>query len=530
MLFNSYPFIFVFLPLTWAGFFILNRFLTLRAALAWLVAASFVYYGWFIPQYIWILALSIVFNFWGGRLVSNRFNPPVGKVVLGAFITGNLLLLGYFKYANFFLDNLGYITGSAYSFAAIALPLGISFFTFQQIAYLVDSYRGQADNRSFLEYCVFVTFFPQLIAGPIVHHAEIIPQLTGRARMNIRHSDFAIGISIFTIGLFKKVCIADTMAAVADPGFGAAAQGVTLSFSEAWIATIAFGLEIYFDFSAYSDMAIGLARLFGIRLPENFNSPYKAVSIIDFWHRWHITLSRFLRDYLYFPLGGNRQGKGRRYTNLMIVMLLGGLWHGAAWTFITWGALHGLFLVINHGWRALRAQPMFAAFVERNTLLHASAWRIISWSLTMTAVFIAWVFFRAENWTAVEVMLMGMTGQTGFDLPRNIYLQFGHIWQTLVNLGVPTTLSVKAVFAAVGVFGLAFIVLAMPNTQQSMARFSPVLRSQYPPSTGDGRRTRLMRLFEWRPSITCAIAMSLLALVNVMLLINDKSEFIYFQF
>lgn len=530
MLFNSYPFIFVFLPLTWAGFLLLNRVLTLRAALVWLVAASLVYYGWFIPQYLWVLVISVIFNYAGGRLVNNTLGVPVRKLFLAVFITSNLLLLGYFKYANFFLDNISHLTGGAYSLAALALPLGISFFTFQQVAFLVDSYRGKADNRNFLEYSVFVTFFPQLIAGPIVHHSEIIPQLVGHKRMNLRYSDFAIGTSFFIIGLFKKVCIADTMAAISDPGFGAAAQGISLSFFEAWIATVAFGLEIYFDFSAYSDMAIGLARLFGIRLPENFNSPYKATSIIDFWRRWHITLSRFLRDYLYIPLGGNRQGKERRYTNLMVVMILGGFWHGAAWTFVIWGGLHGLFLAINHGWQALQNQPIFASFIAGTSERHALIWRTASWVLTMAAVFFAWVFFRAENWTAVNTLLAAMTGQTGFSLPRNVYLQFGHVWQTLVNLGVPTSLAVKAAFGATGLAGLAFLILAMPNTQQSMARFSPVCVSNYASSGRFTGENRLLQTFEWRPSALCAIAISFLALVDIILLISDKSEFIYFQF
>ena len=262
----------------------------------------------------------------------------------------NLGLLAWFKYANFLAASINNLAGTSLSFGDIVLPLAISFFTFQQIAFLVDAYRGLADEPNIGRYGLFVTFFPQLIAGPIVHHAEILPQYAQRDSIRLKADNLSIGLTIFAVGLFKKVVFADSMGAYADTVFQAAALGDTVSFVSAWAAAAAFSLEIYFDFSGYTDMAIGIARMFGVRLPLNFDSPYKSTSIIDFWRRWHITLSRFLRDYLYYPLGGNRNGTGRRYGNLMVVMLLGGLWHGAAWTFVFWGALHGLFRVrVSYG-------------------------------------------------------------------------------------------------------------------------------------------------------------------------------------
>ena len=313
MLFSSLEFILGYLPVTLAVFYFARRVWGTRVALAWLTAASLFFYGWWNPAYLLLLVGSIGFNYIF-RLWLSR--PGSARLLLALGIGANLGLLGYFKYAGFFVANFGAVSGNGPTVEGIVLPLAISFFTFQQIAYLIDAYRGQAGERNLLRYCMFVSFFPQLIAGPIVLHREMLPQLHSDRFGNLTARKLAVGGTIFILGLGKKVILADSLAGSADPIFDAAAGGATLTLLEAWIGALAFTFQIYFDFSGYSDMAIGLAYMFGLRLPINFDSPYKAGSIIDFWRRWHMTLSRFLRDYLYIPLGGNRKGEGRRYINL----------------------------------------------------------------------------------------------------------------------------------------------------------------------------------------------------------------------
>ena len=353
MLFNSYIFISLFLPITLTGFYLIGGQGHHRAATGWLVCASLFFYGWWNPAYLGLILGSVLFNYAVGVLLGNRDTKNL-RVILALGIGGNLGLIGCFKYANFFVDNINLSFGSDFHLETIILPLAISFFTFQQIAYLVDAYRGETKEYNFLHYCLFVTFFPQLIAGPIVHHKEMLPQFAKDVIYRLKHENIAIGIAIFVLGLFEKVVLADQVAVYATPVFNAAEQGLDLTFFEAWSGALAYTLQLYFDFSGYSDMAIGLARMFGILLPLNFHSPYKALNITEFWRHWHMTLSRFLRDYLYIPLGGSRRGQTQRYINLMITMILGGLWHGAGWTFVAWGTLHGFYLIVHHGWRAFR--------------------------------------------------------------------------------------------------------------------------------------------------------------------------------
>ncbi len=332
MLFNSLVFIFCYLPLTLGGFFILGRRSPLAAA-AWLALASLFFYGWWNPVYVGLLAASMVFNYaLGVRIVRGA------RGLLTFAIVSNLALLAYYKYANFFVDNLNAAAGTGISLGTIILPLGISFFTFTQIAFLVDAYQGKAREYSFVHYCLFVTYFPHLIAGPILHHAEMMPQFAQRQTYRPDYDKLAAGVTLFVLGLTKKVLIADEVGGYVAPFFDAARSGAALTFLEAWCGALAYTFQLYFDFSGYSDMAVGLSLMFGVRLPINFHSPYKAVNIIEFWRRWHMTLSRFLRDYLYVPLGGSRKGPARRYINLLLTMLLGGLWHGAGWTFVLWGA------------------------------------------------------------------------------------------------------------------------------------------------------------------------------------------------
>ena len=311
------------------------------------------------------------------------------KSILIFGIVSNLALLGYFKYADFFIENFNFISGSNVNLLHMVLPLAISFFTFQQIAYLVDSYRGETKEYDFLNYALFVTFFPQLIAGPIVHHKEMMPQFASKWNMVKNYRNIALGLFIFSIGLFKKVVIADTFAVWATAGFDTA---TTLNFFEAWATSLSYTFQLYFDFSGYTDMAIGIALLFNIKLPINFNSPYKALSIQDFWRRWHITLSRFLRDYIYIPLGGNKKGNFRTYTNLMATFILGGFWHGAGWTFLFWGFLHGLSLAIHRLWQTLGFKM----------------WTWLAWLITFNFVNIAWVFFRAKEWDDALRILSSM--------------------------------------------------------------------------------------------------------------------------
>ena len=339
MLFNSYTFILLFLPVAVGVFFALGRISHALAA-GWLVAASLFFYAWWSPAYVGLLLGSVLFNYAMGRTLARAHASGAVRAArrgLALAVGCNLALLAYYKYMNFFLANVDALRGSPVHHLDIILPLGISFFTFTQIAFLVDTFQGKVKEYKFVHYTLFVTYFPHLIAGPILHHAEMMPQFAQRRvyRPNARY--LAAGLTIFCIGLCKKVLIADEIAVYVAPVFGAAAEGRAVGLADAWLGALAYTLQLYFDFSGYSDMAIGLSKMIGVRLPLNFASPYKAVNIIEFWRRWHMTLSRFLRDYLYIPLGGDRKGAARRYLNLLATMVLGGLWHGAGWTFIVWG-------------------------------------------------------------------------------------------------------------------------------------------------------------------------------------------------
>src|SRR5947208_4719611 len=402
MLFSSYTFLFQFLPATVLAFLAARRH-SPRAGILVLAGASLFFYGAWQPVYLLLLIASVALNFSLGL----GMEDPLRRPAIGAFgVALNLALLCYFKYMGFILDTVSMVSGIPLTFSDVVLPLGISFFTFQQIAYLVDIMRGAKVERDIVSYTLFVCFFPHLIAGPLVHHAEMIPQFK-RSRTGRSAVLAARGLAIFAAGLFKKVVIADNLAQFASPVFAHLDAGGGIPTTWCWVATLAYTLQIYFDFSGYSDMAIGLALLFGIRLPVNFRSPYKAVSIIEFWRRWHITLSRFLRDYLYIPLGGNRLCKQRRYANLMVTMLLGGLWHGAGWNFLIWGGLHGGYLAINHLWRAWRADNKYAwaGLVEKGL-----AAKGLSWAITFFAVLVAWVFFRARTAEGAWQMLGGLFG------------------------------------------------------------------------------------------------------------------------
>ncbi|MBI1396225.1 MAG: MBOAT family protein [Betaproteobacteria bacterium] len=405
MLFTTIAFGLGFLPVVYVLFFAIGR-LSHAGAAGWLLVASLFFYGYWMPAFTLLLAGSICVNFFVGRAISGHVamqGRPRARTWLIAGITFNLALLSYFKYANFLVDTFDMLSGINLSIGKVTLPIGISFFTFTQIAFLADAYQKGVSEYRPTHYGLFVTYFPHLIAGPVLHHAQMMPQFRLESTYRIDAANTAAGLTIFAIGLLKKIVIADSISPYADAVFDAASQGTALSGFEAWLGSLAYTFQLYFDFSGYSDMAVGLSLMFNIRLPYNFDSPYKALNISDFWRRWHMTLSAFLRDYLYIPLGGNRLGSVRRYVNLMVTMLLGGLWHGASWTFVVWGGLHGLYLVVNHGYHAL-------AGTRREAWSRVAPYRAAAWAMTFVAVVIAWVFFRAPTFDAANTVLRAMFG------------------------------------------------------------------------------------------------------------------------
>jgi len=462
MLFNSFGFLFLYLPVVLAGYFVLRRWRAGWTA-AWLAAASLFFYACGDARHLPLLLGSILFNYWCAR---QRRWLPFG-------VAANLALLAYFKYANFFID--------------VVTPVGISFFTFTQIAYLIDCRRGGTGEYRLTQYALFVSYFPHLIAGPVLHHKEMMPQFDRPQRFDM--ADIGIGLSIFVVGLAKKVLLADPLSVLVAPVFAPNAQPQLV---EAWIGTLAYTLQLYFDFSGYSDMAIGLSRLFGVRLPLNFNSPYKAANISEFWRRWHMTLSRFLRDYLYVPLGGNRHGPLRRYRNLMLTMLLGGLWHGAGWTFLVWGGLHGVFLVLHHGWQACRPSA---------ALRWWGRW------LTLLAVMLAWVVFRAPDLVTAAQVAQGLAGMNGVSLPRAAAPLAGLLSWIGWHVTFDGTRGIDFDGPAVPTLVLAVLLaLRAPNTQEI---FGQPLR--------------------WSPAKWRSAVMALLFL-GCLFNMNRVSEFLYFQF
>ncbi len=486
MLFNSYEFIFAFLPITFFIYFYLNKKRLTEASKGFLVISSLFFYSWWNPIYLPLILISMVFNYViGTSLTKDEEHKRVSKKqLLTVGIIGNIGLLGYFKYTDFFLENFNLAFSTDVELLHLALPLAISFFTFQQIAYLVDSYRGETKEYDFLNYAVFVTFFPQLIAGPIVHHKEMMPQFANIRSKVINYKNISLGLFIFSIGLFKKVVIADTFAVWATAGFDTA---TTLNLFEAWATSLSYTFQLYFDFSGYTDMAIGLALLFNIRLPINFNSPYKAQNIQEFWRRWHITLSRFLKDYIYIPLGGNRKGSVRTYNNLMATFILGGIWHGAGWTFVFWGFLHGAALVVHRVWSALGFKM----------------WGWLAWLITFNFINIAWVFFRAKEWDDAIKVLSGMVGLSEITLHpvfqnkiaflSNYGIKFGAMFENM-NASKWTIICLIIVF---------IVVLMLKNSTQKLDVFKP------------GYKTAGLS--------AVAFALSILSL-------NKVSEFLYFNF
>jgi alginate O-acetyltransferase complex protein AlgI len=511
MLFNSYEFIFLFLPVVFFGFFRIARS-SHRLAALWLAAASLFFYGWWNPKFVLLLLASICFNYAFGYAIGHARNTPRAKLLLAVAVVANLALLVLFKYTNFFIATVNSVTGNTLPVLDIVLPLGISFYTFIQIAFLVDNYRGIAREYNFIHYMLFVSYFPHLIAGPVLHHKQMMPQFGDPATYSKNLENIAAGLTIFTIGLAKKVLLADSFAEYATPVFNVAGSGAHPQVFAAWTGALAYTLQLYFDFSGYSDMAIGLSRLFGVHLPINFDSPYKARNIIDFWRRWHMTLSQFLRDYLYVPLGGNRHGRFRRYINLLVTMLLGGLWHGANWTFVVWGGMHGIYLVINHAWQRLMQKLGFAG---------APTWwgALLGTGLTFLAVVVAWVVFRANSLHAATIMLNNMFPV--FDQAG----AFGHEVSFSAGMVREALETYKQFFASYGLgirrfalllaAGLAIVWFA-PNTQSYMER-----------KVGEGKVGAAG--FFWRPTALNAVVWGAVLAVCLTKMVS-VSEFLYFQF
>lgn len=394
MLFNSYEFIFLFLPITLIVYFTLNRFDKNILAKSWLVLASLYFYSYFHKSYLILIVTSILFNYFIGDRLNSQNKMGGGsyirrKLYLILGVLFNVGALGYFKYYDFFVENINYIFKTNLPLLHILLPLGISFFTFQQLSFVIDSYYRKNLRYDFLSYALFVTFFPQLIAGPIVLPTEMLPQFESEENKKINWANMNRGLYIFSIGLAKKVIIADSIASFANAGFD---MMKSLNFVEAWLTSISYTLQLYFDFSGYCDMAIGIGLMFNILLPINFNSPYKSINIQEFWQKWHMTLGRFLANYLYIPLGGNRKGEKRTLLNLLIVFLVSGIWHGAGWNFIIWGMLHGICILIHRVWKNSKRKMN----------------KFVGWFITMNLVNIFWVFFRAKDLSSAFKVIKGM--------------------------------------------------------------------------------------------------------------------------
>jgi len=399
MLFNSYIFVLLFFPLTLIGYFVLNHIKKYQMANLFLIGMSLWFYGYYNPIYLLVICGSVLFNYGLTWLMNGVFVDRDGwrKGILAFGIFVNAASIFYFKYYNFFIENVNTLFGASFTIRNIVLPLGISFFTFQQISYLVDSAKGDTEDYSFIEYALFVVYFPQLIAGPIVLHKEMIPQFRDVKKRKIDYRNLSKGLYVFSLGLFKKILIADTFGKAVSYGFGITGG---LSSLEAFLVSLAYTFQLYFDFSGYCDMAIGIGNMFNIELPQNFNSPYQALSIVDFWSRWHMSLTRFLREYIYFPLGGSRKGKIRTYINIMIVFLVSGIWHGANWTFIIWGAIHGVLNCLNR---------IFKNFWNN---MHV----VIRWAATFMTVNLLWVLFRADSLGQALLFLKRMVCMDSFQI------------------------------------------------------------------------------------------------------------------
>ena len=503
MLFNSYQFIFGFLPLTLICFIWLRTLNNGRIAVAWLGLSSLFFYGYRNWAYLPLLIFSILINFAFGQQLCRRGSKKRFWIAIG--VAFNISLLGYYKYSDFFISNLFSALGQKFLSAEnIILPLAISFFTFQQIAYLIAVYRDNAQRNNLLNYIAFVSFFPQLIAGPIVRKQELLPQIAGISEKTTNYclQSALVGLCLFVIGLFKKTVLADNFAIYSDPIFASASNGNSIGFVDGWGGSLAYTFQLYFDFSGYSDMALGLALMFGVILPINFFSPYKATSIIDFWRRWHITLSQFFRDYVYVPLGGSSKGFAAQVVNLFVVMVLVGFWHGAGWTFIAWGCYHGVLLALAHFYKQSAFNKVSQLAINKRAKL-----KPLFWFLTFFAVVCGWVLFRATSFQVAASVLSGMffmngfaTGHANYDL-FDAYVNYG-----LISIGF-------------------IIVLTLPNSFQLLPnRYRTAYQSEYRFSGGLARKLKIKINFQWMLVTACLFYGCLSSIQSA------TSKFLYFNF
>jgi alginate O-acetyltransferase complex protein AlgI len=469
MVFASFEFLFKFLPIVIILYFILGKFFTIKSQHLFLVLASLFFYGYFNVSYLWIILISIIVNYSISNFIEENKNYRKPIFILGLIF--NLGLLGYFKYFNFFIDNINMIFKGSILVPSILLPLGISFFTFQQISFLIDIYRGKSLKYDFLSYCLFVTFFPQLVAGPIVLPNEMLPQFHDKANGNLNYKNLNKGLYLLAIGLAKKIIIADSIATFADVGFDTM---TSLTMFEAWLTSLSYTMQLYFDFSGYCDIAMGVGLMFNIKLPQNFNSPYKSTNIRDFWRRWHITLGRFLTNYIYIPLGGSRVGEGKTLRNLLIIFIISGIWHGAGWNFILWGLLHGIAIVIHRTW------------CNKGYSMN----KFIGWILTFNLVNILWVFFRATTFNdAIKIITSMFNFKTMF-----LMLSAQFRTSTVTLFGNPVT----ALFLLIAM-GIAFL---LPNPYEKK---------------------------DFKPTLLTIIKTAVLLGLSIMFL-GENSAFLYFNF
>jgi alginate O-acetyltransferase complex protein AlgI len=542
MLFNSSEFIFLFLPATLTGFAVLGR-VSPAWALRWTIVASLFFYAWWRPTNVLLIAPSILINFVLARAMQ-RFNTQArsraATAVLVLGIGFNVVFLGYFKYANFVVTAVNDVFGSQFALAQIVLPLGISFITFQKIAFLIDVHAGRVEAFTLQDYALFVLFFPQLIAGPIVHYREMMPQFH-RATGRLDSTDIAVGLTLLVAGLLKKVYLADRLAPMVTPIYEHAAVGHQISLFESWLAALGFTLQIYFDFSGYTDMALGIARLVGIKLPPNFNSPLRATSVIDFWLRWHMSLTRFLTAYIYNPMtmwltrrriarsgaaiaGGRTAGRVFQLLAFptMITMLISGIWHGAGYLFILWGLLHGLFLTINHAWRMIRPR------LWRDEASYQRVMRPVGLAITLLCVVTSMVVFRSTSMAGAVVMFKGMAGVNGIALPAGIYDHLGPFVAWLQRIGVDRGLVSGIPFSqmVVWVGVLLLFGIAGPNSLQLMAFYEPALGWKSAPFVSWRFAGRTIA---WRASLGWACAVSAAA-ATAILHLGGNTEFLYWQF
>ena len=510
MLFNSYLFICLFLPIVVSGFFLLGRKSNYWAAI-WLNVASLVFYAAWSPAYVFLLIASILFNYGCGVQIARAYSRGGVRTVKWLLILGctvDLSLLAYYKYMVFFAEAANEFLGQHFEKLEIILPIGISFYTFTQIAFLVDASKGLAREYKLRNYFTFVTYFPHLIAGPVLHHKEMMPQFERKETYIFSYHSVAVGLTLFVFGLAKKTLLADNLSVYVGPVFDAAARDGQVAFLEAWGGILSYTLQIYFDFSGYSDMAVGLSKIFGVDLPINFFSPYKSKNITQFWRSWHMTLSRFLRDYLYIPLGGNRSGRARRYINIFITMLLGGFWHGANWTYLAWGGLHGFYIISNNLWKSALEHYGVDCGASR-------IYSIVSRSVTYFAIVFAWVFFRSESVSASLSIIKGMLGFNGFAIPIK--------WLNYENPIISWLLKEGAYVSELDLFQVGpelrmiaaglLISWALPNTNEVFLGYGVY---------GD-------RWWRWKPNALWLVFTIVLALFSFLSL-SGVSEFIYFQF